>query len=148
MDRPHQAIEILDIVEDERAVGEIEARLRQHEMIEICDPIIDRRVVRILSCPRDHVFGKVQSEDVVGTVLARPTGKPTEAAAEVDHAETFEVRQYGPDRRPFGGAVEPVHGPRELAVAREEFGFVVDILCHLSVPPKARRVQTASCDAI
>lgn len=54
MDRSRQTVEVLDIMKGKRAIGEVEACLRQNQLLEVDDVVFDRRIARILSRPVDH----------------------------------------------------------------------------------------------
>jgi hypothetical protein len=123
--------EILDVMQGERAEGEIEGGVRQLQLFEIRNPVFDTAVVRRRSGAGKHVFGNVEAEHVRRSVLSRPAGEPAKPAAEVDDALAVETGHQHAERRPLRRAVETVDRPRQPAVAGEELGIVVDILCHV-----------------
>src|SRR4051812_1747438 len=82
MDGFNKAVEILDVVEGEGAVGEIEGGFGQCEALEIRNPIFDHRVRRAGSSACDHIFGQIDAKDGCRAVVSRPSGEPAEAAAE------------------------------------------------------------------
>ncbi len=134
MDRSHQPVEVFDVMEGERAVGEAEARFGQNQMLEVGDSILDRRILRLLPRACDHFLGEVEAKDLSRAVLPRPAGEPAEAAAEIQDAQVPEIGQHCADCGPFGSAGESMQGSPELTVAGEEFGSVVNVLCHFPSP--------------
>ncbi|MCY1222750.1 hypothetical protein D9M72_348540 [compost metagenome] len=133
VDGGDQPAEILDIVEGERAIGEVEALFGQFELIEIGDPVVDLRIGRIGPGAGDHFFREIEAEHLGRTSLAGITREPAEAATEIDDAFSRQIRQLGANRRPFGSARKAMHRASELAVAFEEFRLVVNVLGHIGL---------------
>src|SRR5687768_13859306 len=75
---------------------------------------------------------KIEAKQADRALRTHPARDPPEAAAQISHALAGERGQHGPDCRPLGRAIEPMYLSRQLAVASEEIGIVVDILCHVS----------------
>ena len=83
---------------DQRAVGEIERRLRQVELVQVDQLIGHRRVVRDRLCSLEHAHGRVERENVGRASSRRPAGEGTEARSEVDDVRPDQIGKEGPDR--------------------------------------------------
>jgi hypothetical protein len=130
MDQREAVLEVDDVVQGKRAIGEIEGRRRHVERFQIAACVGDDRIVGHLRGAREHLRRHVDGEDRGGTFLPRPARESAEAAAEVEHARACHRRQRRPDHRLLGGTFEPVHRTRQSAVAGEEVFLVVDVLGH------------------
>src|ERR1019366_313954 len=128
--RGEQSVQVLDVMQRQRTVGEAKRPGRQIEPFQIRASVADRGVRRLRPRTLQHFFRYVEAEDVGGPKLARPTAEPAETATEIDNAKTARIRQHGAQRRPLGRAVQTVDGAAQLTVAGEEGGVVVDVLGH------------------
>src|SRR3546814_16825579 len=84
MHRCHQPPEVLDIVEGEGAVDQIEGLLRQRELFEVGQPVLDGWIRSVRLRAGEHLLGKIQPEDGGSALLPRPARKPPQAATQVD----------------------------------------------------------------
>ena len=110
-------------------------------MLQVGAGVGDVRVRRGGPGPRQHALGHVEAQDVRRPGLPRPPAEPAEAAAEIHDAESVQIGQQRPERRPFGGPVEPFDRAAEPAVAFEELFVVVDVLGQS--PETARELAAA-----
>jgi hypothetical protein len=68
------------------------------------------------------------------TVLGSPAGEPTIAAAKIHNPLTIHVRKQPAKRWPFRRAGQPLDRARQLPVAFEKIGAVVNVLRHVHDP--------------
>ena len=77
---------VFDMMQGERAVGEIEGLLGQFKAFQIGPEIAHARIGGLRSRPREHVFGQIDGQHAGRALNHRPSGEPAEAAAEIDDA--------------------------------------------------------------
>src|SRR5438045_237373 len=73
-----------------------------------------------------------------------PSGKPPEAAPEIDNAPAAQIRQQYADCGPFRCAVQTVDRPVQPAVSLKELRRVIDVLGQLSLHHAQLRVYVPS----
>jgi len=125
-----QPLEVGDVVQRQRAVGDIEGGGRQLQPLQILAAVGDGGVRVGGPGAGQHVLGDVEAEHLGGARLPGPAAEPAEAAAEIDHAAAGEVRHQGAQGGPFRGTVKAFDRPAQPAVFGEEGGVVVDVLGH------------------
>lgn len=73
-------------MQGKRAIGEVEARLRQTELVEV-DALIGYGFVGAGgACSGEHPFRQVEAQNLLGSVRPCPAAEPAEAATEIDDA--------------------------------------------------------------
>ena len=77
---------VFDIMQGERAVGEIEGLLGQFNAFQIGPQVVYVRIGSFCSRPRQHVFGEIDAKHPGRALNHRPSGDPAEAAAKIDDA--------------------------------------------------------------
>src|SRR5271156_682702 len=115
-------------------------------MLQVSASVGDSCVARLRLRALQHFFGDVDAENLRRAVFPRPSAEPPEAAAEINHLESAQIRQHRAQGRPFGRPCETFDGTREPAVLLEELLPVVDVLRHrASSKPKECRASRVSC---
>src|SRR4051794_25904049 len=90
----NQLWEVLYIMEGKRTVGELKGFLGQLQIFQVGDLVSHRRINGLSSCPTEHVFGKIQPEDIRRALRTSPPSEPAEPATEIDNALASYVRQH------------------------------------------------------
>jgi hypothetical protein len=126
----HQSVEVFDVVQGQRAVGQIEGLAGQREAFHIRSLIGDRRIPRVGLGPRQHLLGQFDPEHLGRARLARPTAEPAVAATEIEDPAPAQIRQQRAQGRPFRRSLQPLDGAGQPSIAGEELVRIVDVLRH------------------
>lgn len=96
------------IVESERAVGQVEGLRLRAELLQIRFEIGHCRVARLRMSPRQHPLGKLDAQDARRALPGCPAAEPAKTAAKIEHALAAQFRQEAAQRIPLGGDVKTV----------------------------------------
>jgi hypothetical protein len=83
--------EIFEIVQRQRAVGEVECAHWQIKPLQISAPVGNRRIIGLGAGARQHLLRNIEPEHACRTLLPRPAAEPAETAAKIDHVAASEI---------------------------------------------------------
>ena len=128
-DAAHQTRVVGDVVQRQRRDHEVERRRLRGIRLERTAHIDDAGIVGAPPRLLQHALGQVHADHLPRAPRARLACEIAETAAEIEHAPVRQRgRQQPLERRPFVDNAEPVLRSRQLRVAGEEVGIVVDVL--------------------
>ena len=110
---PIEPAKVLHVMKRERAIGEIERRLRQFEAFQIRAEIAHARIGRLRPRPRQHVFGQIDAAARRPRPGSSPIGRSSQNRSRDRHALSAQIGQKRaqrlaiPDRRPIRAPIGP-----------------------------------------